>query len=274
MTTMTTTPTRRDRGAMTATGPGTATVFARACRAEWTRLWTVRATWWFLAAAAVTTIGIGAALGLDSATGPQANEVPEFPGWLAGGISAVPAQFALLALVLLAVTADYGTGGIVPALQWTPRRGVLLTARVLVTVTVATVIGVLLAAGSGLAAHLAWPILRMPLDEGATILGWIALVYACGTAMTVGLGFLFRSTAGGMVTMFLVMLVLPMLLPAFGFDWMTRLAELLPGTGVVYLLLGEGIDITRTWAIGLLVVWAVAALLLGGLRFLRTDADR
>ncbi|MEV1113794.1 hypothetical protein AB0I91_01895 [Actinosynnema sp. NPDC049800] len=45
-------------------------VFARACAAEWTRLWTVRATWWFLAAAAVTMVGIATIAGLEAASNP------------------------------------------------------------------------------------------------------------------------------------------------------------------------------------------------------------
>ena len=39
-------------------------------------------------------------------------------------------QFALLVLALLAVTQEYASGAIGPTLQWTPRRGVLLAARV------------------------------------------------------------------------------------------------------------------------------------------------
>ena len=102
-------------------------VFARTCAAEWTRLWTVKATWWFLAAAAVVMVGLGTIAGFEAADDPCPPRASR-PG-AAPSIATMPAQFALLALALIAVTADYATGGIVPTLQWTPRRTVLFLAR-------------------------------------------------------------------------------------------------------------------------------------------------
>lgn len=251
----------------------TVRVLARACAAEWTRLWTVRVTWWFLVAAAVTMLGIGTALGVEVINDPASAQKP--PAWTAGAITTVPAQFAFLALVLLAVTSEYATGAIVPTLQWTPRRAVLFTARTIVTVTVATTIGILLAVGASVAAWVASAArLQMTLG-GLDTIGWVALVLGAGAAMTVGLGFLVRSTAGGLVTVFLVMLVLPLLLPMFGFDWMTAIGQFLPGTGVVFLLLQEGTSqMTTTRAVAVLSTWALGALLLGALRLVSSDTDR
>ncbi len=50
----------------------TARLFARTCAAEWTRLWTVRTTWWFLLAAAVVLVGLGIVAGVQSAEDVQA----------------------------------------------------------------------------------------------------------------------------------------------------------------------------------------------------------
>ncbi|GAA0799806.1 hypothetical protein [Spirilliplanes yamanashiensis] len=260
--------------------PGTSTrdtstgrVLARACAAEWTRLWTVKATWWFLAAAAVVMLGIGTIAGLEAAG--DADPPQGDPAWAVSRISAMPAQFALLALVLLAVTSDYATGGIVPALQWTPRRTVLFVARALVTVGTATVAGVLLAAGSAVAAFTAArPLLRLPVDEGLDVLGTVAVVLAAGAALAVGLGFLLRNAAGGLVTVFLLMLLLPLLLPQFGYEWMTELALVLPGTGAAHLLLGEVPGMTTTSSSVVLAAWAVGAVALGWARLVRDDANR
>ena len=250
-----------------------ARLFARTCAAEWTRRWTVRSTWWFLAAAAVTMIGIGTIAGLDASSdpGPASGD----PAWAAAAIPAFPGQFALLALALTAVTADYATGGIVPTLQWTPRRSVLFLARTLVATGTATAIGVLLALAGAVAAFTAaYPTLTLPVAEGLEVLGTVALVFATGTAFSVGLGFLLRSTAGGLVTVFLVMLVLPVLLPAFGYPWLTTLADGLPGSGAAFLLIGGGTNLTGSGARTVLLLWAAGALLLGGLRFARDDANR
>lgn len=247
-------------------------VFARTCAAEWTRLWTVKATWWFLAAAAVLTIGIGTIAGADAAS--ERDLPPTEPAWLVSAVSALPAQFALLALALLAVTSDYASGGIVPTLQWTPRRPILFVARAVVAAGTATVAGVLLALASAVAAFVAArSALAMPVAEGVDVLGSVAFVYGTGTALAIGLGFLLRNAAGGLVTGFLVMLLLPIMLPQFGYAWLTALAEIMPGSGAAYLLLGEVPGMTTASSITTLLAWAGGALLLGWLRLTRTDAN-
>ena len=121
-----------------------------------------------------------------------------------------------------------------PTLQWTPRRGTLFSARTVVAVAVATTLGVLLGIGSALAAYAAAPGLGLPWDAGIDVLGTLALVFSTGTALAVGLGFLLRNTAGALVTVFLIMLLLPILLPQFGYEWMSWLATVLPGSGAAY----------------------------------------
>ncbi|MCM0674818.1 hypothetical protein NCC78_08960 [Micromonospora phytophila] len=269
MTAPSTTPALRGLAEDVSTGR----VFARTCAAEWTRLWTVKATWWFLAAAAVAMVGLGAVAGFDAAADPVPPQGD--PAWLVSSISAMPAQFALLAFTLIAVTSDYATGGIVPTLQWTPRRAVLFLARAIVTAGAATSAGVLLGLASALAAFAAArPGLSLPLDEGIEVLATVAFVFAAGTVLAVGLGFLLRNTAGGLVAVFLLMLVLPLLLPQFGYEWMSALAEILPGSGAAFLLLKGVPGMTTVSSVLVLLAWAGGALLLGWLRLMRDDANR
>ena len=250
-------------------------VLARTCRAEWTRLWTVRGTWWFAIVAAVAMVGLGLIAGNDAA-GDVVPPVGE-PAWVAPSIAALPTQLALLALALTAVTADYATAGIVPTLQWTPRRTTLFLARALVVVGTATVLGMLLAVASGAAAFsMASDILELPLDEGIDVVGTAGIVFCAGSALAAGLGFLLRSTAGALISVFLLVLLLPLALPQFPYEWMLDLATVLPGTGAIFLLTGESIgdDMTRTSAIVTMAAWAVGALALGWLRLVRDDANR
>jgi ABC-2 type transport system permease protein len=256
----------------TTSGP---VVLARTCRAEWTRLWTVRGTWWFAAVAAVAMVGLGLIAGNDAA-GDVVPPVGE-PAWVAPSMPALPTQLALLALALTAVTADYATAGIVPTLQWTPRRTTLFVARALVVVGTATVLGMLLAVASGAAAFsMASDILELPLDEGLDVVGTTGIVFGAGSALAAGLGFMLRSTAGALIAVFLLVLLLPLALPQFPYEWMLDLASVLPGTGAIFLLTGESIgeDMTRTSAIVTMVAWAVGALVLGWLRLVRDDANR
>lgn len=250
--------------------PGTLPVFGRAAAAEWLRLRTVRTTWLCLLAATVAIVGLGAIAAADEAMGPVGPNNP-LPSTFAGEFGVMLGQFALLVLALLAVTQEYASRAIGPTLQWTPRRGVLLAARVTVPVVVVTVVGVLLALVADVLALLIDPDLTLSLAEAADSLGRIATVLAAGSALAVGVGLLLRSTAGALATVFLLQLVLPFLLPAFGAQWMADLGELLPGSGAVWMLLGEP-EMTAGQATALLVGWSGAALVAGGWSLLRRDA--
>jgi ABC-2 type transport system permease protein len=249
--------------------PGTLAVFGRAAAAEWTRLRTVRTTWWCLLAAAVTIMGIGATMAFDADDVLASGELP--PATLAGEFGLLPGQFALLVLALLAVSQEYATGAIGPTLQWTPRRGVLLAARVAVPVLVATVAGLLLVLATDFVAVLIEPQLPLTVADLADSLGRISAVLLAGGALAVGVGLLLRSTAGALATVFLLQLVLPFLLPAFGVQWMADLGELLPGSGAIWTLIGEP-EMTAAQATTLLVGWGSAALVAGGWSLLRRDA--
>ncbi|WP_346618448.1 hypothetical protein [Blastococcus montanus] len=251
------------------TEPGTATVLARAAAAEWLRLRTVRTTWWCLLAAAGTIVGIGAVMAFDVRDVTASGELP--PATAAGESGLLLGQFALLVLALLAVTQEYASGSIGPTLQWTPRRGVLLAARISVPVLVATVAGVLLALIADVTAWLIAPDLALSVADLADSLGRIAAVLVAGGVLTVGVGLLLRSTAGALATVFLLQLVLPFLLPAFGVAWMSDTGKLFPGSGAVWTLLGEP-DMTAAAATSLLVGWAAVALAAGGWSLLRRDA--
>ena len=164
-----------------------------------------------------------------------------------------------------------------PTLQWTPRRTTLFLARILVVVGTATVLGMLLAVASGAAAFsMASDILELPLDEGIDVVGTAGIVFGAGSALAAGLGFLLRSTAGALISVFLLVLLLPLALPQFPYEWMLDLATVLPGTGAIFLLTGESIgeDMTGTSAIVTMAAWAVGALALGWLRLVRDDANR
>ncbi|MFD7659751.1 hypothetical protein ACFV4N_37740 [Actinosynnema sp. NPDC059797] len=259
---------------MTATATATPVrVFARACAAEWTRLWTVKATWWFLAGSAAVMVGIAAIAGVEAAASPDPS--PGGSAWTAATVPVLPGQFGLLALALAAVTSDYATGGIVPTLQWTPRRGALFLARTAVAVSVATVLGVLLALAAALTAFAAArPVLDLTLARGAEVLPVVAFAFAAGSAVAVGLGFLLRNTAGTLVAVFLLMLVLPLVLHNTGQEWASAAARVLPGSGAAFLLIGEVPGMTRTSSVVTLLAWAGGALLLGWLHLARDDANR
>jgi hypothetical protein len=248
---------------------------ARTGAAEWRRIWTVRSSWLFALATAVVVIAFGAIIGSDAAADPS-DVTPGSSAWDGGRLTAMFALFGMLALSVVVTTADHATGGIVPTMQWTPRRGVLLAARAGVVVATTTALGLLMLV---VASGVVWtfvPDLGLPVGDGATTLGEVGYVLACGTVLGVGLGLLTRSTAAALVAAIALMLVLPLLLAQLPHEWLVTAAAHMPGTGALFLIFGEGPsdDMTTARARLTLAVWALAALTSGGWRLLATDANR
>jgi ABC-2 type transport system permease protein len=109
----TTTPTR---------GPSGRYGLAQAARMEWIKLRSLRSTWWTLAATAAGTVGIGAAVGLNTrnAGGDLTNNA-------LGGV--VPGLLLAGVLGVLTMTGEYTSGTIRVTLAAMPRRSLVLTAK-------------------------------------------------------------------------------------------------------------------------------------------------
>jgi hypothetical protein len=253
----------------------TSAIVVRTSRAEWSRIWSVRSSWVLTLAVTVVVVGFGAVIGLDVAD--DASGVP--PGasaWDAGRNTAMFALFGIVAMAVVTSAADYGSGGIVPTLQWTPRRGVLLAARAGVVTATTTALALLLVAAASLMVRWLVPTAGLSGREGAHTFAELSVVFAGGALLGVGLGLATRSTAAGLVGAIALLLVLPLLLAQVGADWAVTLAAHLPGAGALYLIFGEGPtdDMTTTSARLTLAAWVLAALLASGWRLLRTDANR
>lgn len=246
--------------------PPAATVFRRAVAAEWTRLWTVRSTWWSLLAATALMLFVGAAAGSGHSGDAQA------PVWHAAQLAVVPAQFAFLLVVLLAVTGEYSTGAIRSSLQWVPRRGVLLAARVLVPVVFVAACSVVVSAATDL---VAWGFLgdaaEVVAGDIASSFARIALVVAFGSVLTVGLGLLLRSTAGSLTAIFLLVFALPVALGNVGVRWLTAISDGLPGRAIVSMLVVDEVELAPSAVATVMIAWTVAAVLAGGWSLIRRD---
>jgi hypothetical protein len=250
-----------------------AMTLARNTSAEWSRLWSVRATWSFALATTAGVLGITMLAASQSAATAPAGGSP----WQLAGMIGLPGLFGVLVLVTVAATADHATGNIVPTLQWTPQRPILLTVRTVLLTITATALGCLLLVASSTTIWLCAPQLAYFSPSAAEKLGATALVYALTALLAVGLSLALRNTSGALVCVFALVLVLPLFLQILPFAWVTRVIELLPGSAALYFLLGEGpgdTEMTAASAALTLLLWAGAALMAGGWRLLRSDADR
>jgi hypothetical protein len=241
--------------------------------AEWLRLWSVRSSWFFAICNIVGVTGVSFLAGSELGSSAPAGASP----WNVAGFIGLPALFGCLVLFSIASTADYATKNIIPTLQWTPQRSTVLIARALLMTSTATLFGVMLV---GLATAVLWmsaPQLQLFSGQDLEKVGHVAFVYAASILLTIGLALLTRNTAATLASVFGLILVLPILLQIVPFQWATTIIELLPGTGVLYFLIGEGpgdTDLDTTYATLTLLIWSVGVFLFGAWRFLKDDANR
>jgi ABC-2 type transport system permease protein len=225
-------------------------------RAEWIRLWSVRSTWWCLASGILLMAACAWTLGNDfvqDLENPAEQAVRDttattMPLHEPLVLSALLAQFAVVAFAMLAMTSEYATGLIRSTLRADPARGRVLLAKVGVVGAVTFACGLALGVAGLAAAHLGLSDYAV-VDAGAAagavarVAGYLTLV----SAISVGMGALLRGGVGTMGAV-LVLLIGPLLVPG-------TLAEYLPGSaGATFLRDGTARDGV------VLAVWTAAVL--------------
>nr|WP_285921000.1 ABC transporter permease [Actinomadura sp. OS1-43] len=247
-----------------------------AVAAEWTKLWSVRSTWWGLAGAAAL-MGLLSLILASSTVSNNTNEVASddqgvvsVSGVAVSSLDMV--QFVVVAVAILVITGEYATGSIRSTLQWVPRRGRMLAAKAAVLAAVMLPAGVVLGAvGTAVAGPVLgeWGRLRavVVVDDALQMGVYLALV----SLLVLGIGAMLRSTAGTLTTAFLFLLVVPMVLVNAGSSAGRHVADALPSTAGRYLMTGDG-PYPEVAGAAILGAWTVAALWGGVLVLRRRDA--
>ncbi|PRX43603.1 ABC-2 family transporter [Prauserella shujinwangii] len=257
---------------MTATiGPPRGGGLPGAVHSEWTKLWSVRSSWWTVLAAAVLMLGYTAlaatAVPVMAEHGDPEAATVSAPGLAVNAVFFL-AQFPVLALATLFIAGEYGTGAIRSTLQWVPVRGRVLTAKCAALLPALCGLGVVL---TGAALALAVPLMGgagVPLTAGEAVRTALAIggYFVLLGAFALGVGTALRSVAGALTVSFVALLALPMLCSALG---LTAVLDYLPGVAGVNLMLGEGTlnDLTgqpvpyARWVAALVLgCWSAAAL--------------
>jgi ABC-2 type transport system permease protein len=242
--------------------------FGAVLRSEWTKLWSVRSTWWcaVVYAALVSALGwLGAAL-TDSA--PRVD--------FAVGAALTGFGFGQLVLVVLGVlvgAGEHATGMAVSSFTAVPRRTRLLLARTVVVAAATALLTAILALGCVLAAGLLTEVPGGVSLADPRVLRPVGLQVAEAALVVVlslALGTMLRSTAGGIGLGMVLVLLLPPLLAAEGGRVTEWLSLALPAlrVGEDAFLVGHA-----GWPAGLAVVagWAAGAWLLGAALLERRD---
>jgi hypothetical protein len=256
---------------------GRGTLLLDVMRSEWTKIRTVRSTFWTLVAAALAMVGI-AVIASEVVVHQWATLKPEDKaGFSSIELALAGAFFAQLAvgvLGVLVITTEYGTGMIRATFAAVPQRRLVLGAKALVLFLVTLVVGLVSSfvafftaqlvlgtyADEKLTASLADPgALRAVLGAGV----FLALMGLLGMAV----GAVLRRSAGAITALFGLVFFLPVLMELLPHAVRDNVNKFLPsnaGTAIYrqvpgpdVLSPGAGMLVLCAYAVGALAVAAV-----------------
>lgn len=239
-----------------------------AVAAEWTKLWSVRSTWGTLAASAVLMMMVSAQLGIAHENNNTNEITTDDSGMTTAGAVAIESfemlQFVLFTAAILMVTSEYANRSIGWTLQAVPVRGRVLAAK---SVVIAPVMFVAGAAMCLLGAIAARPLLGdWGTMDGLAYDAFTMGVYsAAGGVLTVGLALVLRSTATTLTSMFVLLMLLPVLLGVAD----SPAADFFPSIAGDHFMSGDTGEYPLAVALLIVLAWTAASVLAGS-RSLRT----
>jgi ABC-type transport system involved in multi-copper enzyme maturation permease subunit len=249
--------------------------------AEWTKLRSVRSTWWTLLAMLIGTVGIG--LGVCYATVARWDQlsIPErlqLDPTFKSLTGLLLAQVAVAVLGALAVTSEYSTGMIRSTFAAVPGRRSVLAAKTVVLVvpvlivSTAACVGAFLGGQAILASKGAGVSLSDPAVLRAVIGGGLYLTVM--TLFAFGLGAICRRTAGAVAGFVGLVLVAPTIVGALPRPWGPDIAKYLPSqAGQAILNVHPAVGSLAPWTgFAVLCAWAATTLAVAAWLITRRDA--
>ncbi|MEU3896542.1 ABC transporter permease subunit [Streptomyces sp. NPDC045251] len=255
------------------TGPVKGGGFKGALAFEWTKLWSVRATWWNLAVGLLLTAGFAAMVGASADASAKKGIDVAMPAPHHASQAFLVSQLTVVVLATLALTGEYSSGSVRTTLQAVPARGRMLRAKTLVVTAVVAVAGCVF---SVLGTLVAAPLMGGHGDyAGGQLLGTAlgAGVYLAALAvMSVGIGSVLRSAAGTITTLIMVLLALPQLMGVVGARWLETASDYMPSVAGTVLLTEDHAPYGGGTALLVLAVWSAACYAAGSAVLRRRDA--
>jgi ABC-type transport system involved in multi-copper enzyme maturation permease subunit len=203
--------------------------FAGALRSEFTKIRSVRSTYWTLLAMFVVVVGFGALASTGAAHGPHGPYFDPTRQSLAG---LYIGQLIIGVLGVLVISSEYSTGMIRTTLTTNPHRGVMIAAKgavftvvalvtSLVTAFVAFFLGQALMSSDHISTTIGSPnVLR-------AVIGGALFLTACGV-LAFGLGLLIRHAAGGIGAVVAVLFVVTILVNFLPQTWQNHVDKWIP----------------------------------------------
>lgn len=251
----------------------------RVLRSEWIKLWTLRSTWFTLAAAFIGMVGIGYLVSFETQRHFSQMGLVErltFDPTMRSEVGVYLAQLAIGVLGVLVISGEYATGMIRATLGAVPTRLPVLWAKLAVygSVTfVVTLVGSFAAfLGGQKLLHPYGTTLSQPHVLRAVF--GVTLYLTVVALLSVGLGFVIRNTAGGIAALFGLLLVLPVIIRAFPTSWQNHILPYLPSSAgsTLFDLHPDSTSLAPWTGFGVFCAWAAAAILAGAILLRRRDA--
>jgi ABC-2 type transport system permease protein len=262
--------------------------FGGALRSEFTKIRSVRSTYWTLLTLALACAGIGALFSWG-----EAQHVASLAGTRGGADVAAHAhaqavatslfglligQPVIVVLGALTITSEYSTGMISSSLTTMPRRGTIFAAKAIVFGAVALVVGLITSFGSFLAGQAILSTQHIGASLGQpgvmrAVIGGGLFLTVCGL-LSFGIGAVLRHTAGAITASIGLTFVLYMLSGFLPDNWAVHIDKWIPfNAGAAIWEQVSGQDMFRPWT-GFAVFCGYAAIaIIGGLiLFRRRDA--
>jgi ABC-2 type transport system permease protein len=253
-----------------------------AIRSEFTKLRSVRSTYWTLLALVVVSIGIGAAISAGSANQPHSPG----DGFDATQVSLIAffelGQLIIAVLGALVITSEYSTGMIRTSLTAMPRRGTVYAAKAAVFGAVALVVSLVTSfmaffVGQAILLGTVHATLSQPHVLQA-IVGSALFVTVVGL-IAFGVGAIIRHSAGAITTMIGMMFIIPIIVQVLPQTWRYDLIRFLPdsaGRVISITVMPSGGEVYHMWSawpqFAVTAVYAVVLLAIGAYLFRKRDA--
>ena len=186
-------------------------------RSEWTKLRSVRSTWWLLSGTVIIMVGVAVFLSPVAESGKPASSAP-YTLARSTEYGSVLSQLTLLVLGVLVFTGEYGSGMIRASLSVVPRRLLLLWGKLGAFGAVALALSLASSVAAFVFGELLWQarhgrarvwfgdpqVTRIVIGAG--------LVLAVTGIFGLAVGAIIRNTAAGLSTIAAIFFVLPLLL--------------------------------------------------------------
>ena len=258
--------------------------FGGTLRSEWTKIRSVRSTYWTLLVLLAVSIGIGAAITAGTAAN-WSHTSPSDRATFDATQASIPGLFYLGQLVIVVLgamvfTAEYSTGMIRTSLTVMPRRVTVYVAKAAVFAVVALVVTLVAA----FIAFFLGQALLASTHESATLSQPNVLRAVVGTALYVTLcglfafaaGAILRHTAATITTIIGLLFVIPILVHLLPHSWYIDVERWLPdaaGRAISATVAGQDPHLFSPWdQFAVFAVYTAILLVIGAVLFRKRDA--